>query len=648
MVNREQRILLILISADSPLTSAEIARRLGVSGRTVVSCMSGVSHELECHGARLVSRRNWGYGIEIVNKSKFEKFRSELDMLAMLAEVAGFDETARFLYIARRLISSVDGVLVERIAEELSVSRSALRAPLRRAYAFLRSYHIRVVPAPGKGIMLSGEEHQLRLAMTELLAAHFHKASILDADSGYAELVACDVQERQDIRHAYLEVQRASGLVLRDSRTQRVAMMLVIARNRVRQGKIVTLPSMWMEELRETVQFACASEIIRRLRCDFEGFDLPEGEQAFMAMYMLCSAPLDAGALAPTLPARIERDLEGLFGELVSRGEDLLGEELTESPEYCQLLRQALVPLCVSRAYGFDGFECFEHENEDQIKQSPLCMALGTYLSGWIEDFVDCDVSHSELLLLASVFLSILSACEYPLKPRRLLVTDGMGVEFARRKGELLSRTFPRLISSVRPCELYEIRALDTGSYDAVITDCQEVSYSYEYPVAHMRAVDWALGLAAIHDAVLLDAYELDGLLIAKDRMSVHTTSRRRTLEGALGALHLPRPRRDSIESAWKRCPGAESDKVWVFIEIVPEMKEERLEVVRFCPSASIERDVAYMALCPRGGGRHIKAAERLLFQLQRGIPYEFDEDPWGCCLGLLRTSVSMLGKTCE
>ena len=646
MVNREQRILLLLISSEGPMTSAEIALRLGVSSRTVMSCMNLVARELERHGGRLVSRRNWGYAICVTDRLRFEEFRSELDMQAMPVEVAGFDETARFLYIARRLISSIDGVLIDTIAEELSVSRSSLRIPLRRAYDFLESYHIRVIPVPGKGIMLSGEEYQLRLAMTELLAAHFHKASVLDADAGYAGLIACDALERQDIRHAYLEVQRASGLVLRDSRTQRIAMMLIIARNRVRQGATITLPSLWMDELRETAQFACAAKVIARLRHDFEGFDLSEEEQAFIAMYMLCSAPLDVNAPSACLPPRSERDLEKMCSVAFERSESWLGEELSASPVYRHLLQQALIPLCVSRSYGFDGYECFEHENEDQVRQSPVCMALGLRLASLVEELACCRVSHSELMLLASVAMNSLVSCEYELTPLRLLVTDGMGVELARRKGELLARAFPELVASVRSCELYEIRAFETTEYDAIITDCQEVSYNYAYPMAHMRAIDWEEGLAAIHDTVLLDAYNLDELLIARERMSWRTIPRVRSMDRVFGALHLTSARREKLGMEWGRCPGGESDKVWVLAEIVDTMEEERLDLLRFHPSASAERDVIYMAVSPQGDGRRVKAAERLAFQLQKGVPRGFIDDMWGSCLGLLRRSLYMSHKT--
>ena len=109
--------------------------------------------------------------------------------------------------------------------------------------------------------------------------------------------------------------------------------------------------------------------------------------------------------------------------------------------------------------------------------------------------------------------------------------------------------------------------------------------------------IDWEEGLAAIHDTVLLDAYNLGDLLIARERMSWRTISRVRSADRVFGALRLISARREKLEMEWERCPGGESDKVWVLAEIVDTMEEERLDLLRFHPSTSVERDVIYMAV---------------------------------------------------
>ena len=68
---RQQMILLQLINAKKPITSAEIAISLGVSRRTVISEMSQTSEILKKSGAILLSKRNEGYSILEKDSKKY-------------------------------------------------------------------------------------------------------------------------------------------------------------------------------------------------------------------------------------------------------------------------------------------------------------------------------------------------------------------------------------------------------------------------------------------------------------------------------------------------------------------------------------------------------------------------------------------------
>ena len=146
------------------------------------------------------------------------------------------------------------------------------------------------------------------------------------------------------------------------------------------------------------------------------------------------------------------------------------------------MLKQGIGGIVVDAHFGIDGFEHFDHENEKTIRSSPLCMALAEFVTEAVAETLSCRVSPSQTLTLAAILFSRLVDVAFEVKPLRLLVTDGMGTEFARRKGELLRQMFPALIASIHACELYEIRGLNEVDYDAALVDSQDVSYSYVYP----------------------------------------------------------------------------------------------------------------------------------------------------------------------
>lgn len=647
LVDRTQQILLQLINAHGPLTSAEIAANLNVSGRTVIGEMGRVADELLRHGARLVLRRNWGYAISVTDEALFSELRSNLDILAMQIEVASYDETARFIYIARRLIASPEGVRLDAISDELSVSRSALREPLRLAYRFLKSYHLEIVSVPKLGVTVRGEEYRLRFAMTELFLAHFHKARPKDLDAGYASIIACGWQERQDIRHLYLEIQRESGWSPRDSRTQRLSMLLIISRNRARAGHNVKLNATWEEELRQTPQFDCARRVLDRLAKRFDDFNLDDGECALLALYMIESLTIDLNADGNRCSPRLQKDAEQAARKVARESARSLGINLFSSTQDQELLAQALLPICVAIRYGLDGHECFDHENERTIQTSPLCMAAASRIALVIEECLTCHVSRSTVYVLAAIVARRLFMVSYEVRPLRLLVSDGTGTEFARCKGEMLMQMFPDLIESVAPFELYEMRGLDENSYDAAIIDSQKVSYSYSYPAAHAKFVEWRSGFAAIHDDLLVRAYRVEGTLFDPNRINVRRMRGPASLDVFLRRIGVAVSRREALlEQSFE--PYASASEVSVLVDFVDDVANERVEVAHFAGASSGGvRDIVYLAVSGSLGERHLKSAERLAYYLRMGVPKSFDDDPAGSCLQILRRSLGISGKGC-
>ncbi|MDE6590794.1 MAG: HTH domain-containing protein, partial [Oscillospiraceae bacterium] len=268
MNNRQRSILLYLVSAEGPLTSDYLAQQLGVSSRTIKSDMASLAAELQNNGAELVSRRNRGYNIQILDDERFQSFYSLASM--KVGRTSSYGEGARMLYIARKLVASPNGILLDELAEELYLSRGALRIPLRDAVKFCESFHLQVVSIPGQGLQVTVEEHLLRLAATELFEMHFHTMELDQVDEAYAQWVKCDYQERQDIRHAFLAVLRETPFSLLDMATQRIARYLIIARNRCRAGLSIHLTAPWLRELHTTPIYQAADSIYRALAQRFD------------------------------------------------------------------------------------------------------------------------------------------------------------------------------------------------------------------------------------------------------------------------------------------------------------------------------------------------------------------------------------------
>lgn len=522
MVSRVQQLALALIDAEGPLTAAQLAESIGVSSRTVRTELPGVGVELSARGARLVSRRNLGSYIEVTDEELFSRYCQELRIRASNIAIAGFDDANRELYICRRLVSSPKGVKVDELCEELCLSRSAIREPLSRARNFLRSYRLAVCQSAKRGVRVAGPEHLLRAAIAELFHVYVHEVS-LPGDQRFLGWLGCSLDERQAIRHAYLKLQREQGWSLRDGMTQRIAMYLVIARRRRVEGRRVELPEHWVDELRGTPAFTLASRALSVVSSYYGDITFDDDEASFLAMLLLCSLDVDLtrdeGAMLPVA----EADLDRASVEFVRRVARETGIDLGAVDSGPAMARQTLAPFVVAQRYGLDGRKRFDYARERSCLDSPLCTHLAISWERCACDALGFRCSASDVPAFASLVAWLLSGSggELPLRPMRLLVVDGLGTEFARRKAEVLKCWFPNLIESIRCCELYEIRGFDPDRYDAVIHDSYLVKYRYEFPHAVMSFNGDPSELIDVHDSVLVNAFELEGLVMGEQHMRV-------------------------------------------------------------------------------------------------------------------------------
>lgn len=661
MIDRAQMILLQLANADGPLTSSHIAAAIGVSARTVRSAMPQVASQLEAHGARLVSKRNVGYYLEVSDPQAFEAYQERLAINSLRISVANYDDQARHLYISRKLVASPDGAKLDELCDELCLSRSAIRGPLRRAYEFCESFRLEKDSVPGRGVRVRGKEHLVRLAMAELFEVHFHKAVLDETDREYAQWIDCDWRERQDIRHAYLKIQRESGWSMRDSSTQRVAMYLIIARNRITAGHDIELPEEWVDDIRLTPFYDLADRVFAALATSIDpSYDVSAAERAFLGMFMLCNLDVD-----------LSRDARGaapfLYDEATVVADRLLEAlrrrttlDFASQPRALELLSQIVLTFLASKRYGLDGCRRFNYENESAYCLSPLCTFVARILGQALVDVARVRVAETDAPHLAAFATWVLAGVGWRVRPLRVIVCDSMGTEYARRRGEMLARAFPDLVASVRPCGLYEVRGFRETDYDVLFYDRMNKSgYNYSYPMGTTTLWSQGMDLARAHDELLVRACDVDGLLPATRHMRVIRDFHVDTPQSffrLLALRHAPdEARRWQMEQRLVRDDsiyrsGIHSSCVFVFDTAEPR-QSCLLEL--YCLARPMiwngnkVNRLLYLRLRFDGDILRAKAHERVL-ALLASDPHsldQFEADPDGCLRALLGRSLRLCGS---
>lgn len=514
MKSRQQSIIYHLAVSDVPLTAEEIAKRLAVSPRTIKSEMKSLHESMEPIGAILIAKRNKGYSLQINDAVVFKAFTEELGLKQNLVNSFAMDDVARFLYIARKLVSSSKYVKIDNIADELYISRSTLRESIKDAMDFLKSYRMVAESKPGLGIRTYGMEYNVRVAMTELFAIHFHKTQLNDVGMEYAKWLNCDKKERQDIRHNFLRTLVKSGISILDLYTQRLAIYLIIVRNRIEAGYQLRLPKNWVEEMKPYREYQAAQDIYANLSKDFTGYEMSEEETTFLAILLLCNR--DMGHVKSTIeqfPSLYDIVKFHTHG-IIEKIRDVHNFDLQQFDWAEEELTSILIPMVAKEHFCLSGARVLNEHFDSQVSESPLVLDIARTITEYLQVNVGEKLSETPIIHKLSCFIyKILFLVSYEVKKRKLLFINYDGIGFTAYAKNKLLTIFEPLIESCTCVELYEIRAMNQEDYDAVLMDTPEFAYNYELPKASIRTITREGEMNMIYNNILIHAYQYKHLL---------------------------------------------------------------------------------------------------------------------------------------
>ena len=526
MKRRQESIIYQLAVSEGPLTTDELAKRLSVSARTVKYEMLEVKSILPKYGAELFAKRNEGYSILVKDRELFDRYFEPLSLQSSLTNNFGSDDNARFLYIARKLVSSSRFAKLEDIADELYLSRSAIREAVNNVMNFLKSYHLETESKPGLGIRAFGTEYHMRIAMTELFAVHFHKVLLDNAGMEYAKWTECGYEERQDIRHVFLKVLRESRIKVTDTNTQRLAIYFIIVRNRCNAGYRIKLPDVWKEEVKGSDEFAVASEIYNKLKSSFSGFDLPEEETVFLAVYLMSCRDMWNVKQPREEYALFYEDALNIMRELEDYMKHTCGIDLLCFPWAEKELLSLLISLFINIHFGLEGQYRFWYDYENQAFNSPVSAALACTAAGFLQVRLNVTISVSFYSQMASLIFKMASLTEYDLKPQRLLLVNSNGLGLNEIIQKRIVKRYQHLVESFTIVELYEIRGMNQEEYDAVLTDTSEIAYHYDLPCCVIHTLSSEKEMDQLFNRQLIRSYQTEALIPPSSQIEINKNYR--------------------------------------------------------------------------------------------------------------------------
>ena len=150
---------------NETLPQDELARRLGVSTRTVRADITALNALLAGHGAQLILTRGSGYQLRIDDAQRYQSLQ-DAHPRALRIPRSGSE---RVNYLLVRFLTSAFSLKLEDLADEWFVSRATLQGDMAEVREHLARYQLTLETRPRHGVKLFGSETAIRACLTDLL-----------------------------------------------------------------------------------------------------------------------------------------------------------------------------------------------------------------------------------------------------------------------------------------------------------------------------------------------------------------------------------------------------------------------------------------------------------------------------------------------
>lgn len=493
MTKRGYQLIRELLLARKPVTLEVLARRLGVSPRTVRTELDALESWFS-EGSRLI--RKQGVGITIsLNEQDHRKVLQEVMPESLFQPFSPADRQ-RFIFL-KLLQNDPNFRTMQQFADALYISRIAISKDLEDVEKMLDGYGLQLLRKPHYGLEVAGSEENLRKAVADYLVRLTDKNVLLDildqdVENSMLDHSRIDQVSYKQIRSLFPEneikvvrqileqTEQERGVYFTDDNFVTLLIHLVISLERIKQNKALSMTNSQLDYLRQQEVFAVSSQIARKLE-DALDIKVPEAEIGYMALHIL-GAKVEHSSLDVALNLRdFDPELVRLAQGMIEAAEGALHISLIEDKQLLFGLLLHLRPVINRLKYGL----CLRNPILIQIKeQYPIVFGAAWIAGAYLEKKLGTKVSEEEIGFLA---MHLGASVERAKHPKRVLVVCSSGVGTAQLLASRLRKLSPavEVVDMVSALRLKERCRKLSGTIDAIVTTVP-LTEEFGYPLVRV------------------------------------------------------------------------------------------------------------------------------------------------------------------
>ena len=433
------------------ITGEHFSRELGVSTRTIQNDIKDLREQILDLDAEIESKVGSGYILIVENEASFKKKISSL-LKARMSYLNFEDQDTRTLYILKCLLLNNREYKADRLAYEVSISKSRLTNDLNKVRVILEKYKLDLVNRPSHGLAIEGSEINKRrcIAFENIQAVNF----VFDGTN-----TNNDRQLLSDISEITIEEMIKAKYKTSDVILQNIIMHIMISVNRIIMKKNIQDNILFDDLSTKKVELELADVILSQLAAKYH-FTYPRQEVYFLALNLIGKKNYDSDDV-------ISSEIDTLVIEILEEIKSKTGFDLSFDVELRISLALHLVPLQLRIRHNMQ----IENVLKDDIKKHfTLAYDLAVIAAKVLQKEKNTRLSEDEIGYIAIHINLSLQKLLFSQKPKHILVLCS-----SRRSDSLLLkykllRWFKEVISEIDVRNFVEIGQFDLSQYDVIFT----------------------------------------------------------------------------------------------------------------------------------------------------------------------------------
>lgn len=292
MEQRTGEIIKILLQQKNFQTTADIAKKLCVSSKTISRQIPKVEEFLTSIGLQLEKKS--GAGI-LITGSDSKKYLLEKKLSAV--KKREYTPSERRSIIISKLLTSSEPIKLFVLSSAVNVTDSTISNDLDKLENWFREQGLKLLRKPGLGISLLGDERDLRRAIVRYIYEHIAEGELLNLiqDNLSEEKIAqvpkfflelIDAGNLKKFEQMISELEQAAGYKFSDNAFIGLTVHAALSVQRIKNHEPVTIGEEISEKVRDTKEFTLAEKLAEKISAEFK-ITVPKSEIFYLAAHIL-------------------------------------------------------------------------------------------------------------------------------------------------------------------------------------------------------------------------------------------------------------------------------------------------------------------------------------------------------------------------